>query len=51
MDPARLQADLNASCGLVGVWTGFSFTTQMGPSDIGQCYYYDAYKRYVGTGR
>jgi len=51
MDPTRLQADLNATCGLVGVWTGFSFTTQMGSSDIGQRYYYDAYKRYMGTGR
>jgi len=47
MAPARLQADLQATCGYVAARTGFSFTTQMSPPSIGTSYYYDAYKAYV----
>jgi hypothetical protein len=48
MDPAQLQADLKATCGLATGWTGFSFTTQMGPQDLGTSTYFDAYRSYVG---
>jgi len=51
MDPARLQTNLNATCGLVRGHSGFSFTTQMSPAGIGQWSHYLAYKRYVWTGR
>ena len=47
MDPARLRANLNATCGYAAVRTGFSFTTQMSPTTLGTDYYYKAYKKYV----
>ena len=47
MDPARLQADLQATCGYAVDRTGFSFTTQMSPTELGTSFYYDAYKAYV----
>lgn len=47
MDPARLQANLNATCGHAVQRTGFSFTTQMSPESIGTAYYYRAYKKYA----
>ena len=46
MDPARLQANLNATCGYVAAWSGFSYSTQMAPSYVGTPYYYDAYGQY-----
>ena len=46
MAPSRLQADLKATCGLVTGRSGFSFTTQMGPRDIGTSYYFDAYRSF-----
>lgn len=46
MEPRQLQSNLQATCGLVSNRTGFSFTTQMGPADLGTSYYYDAYKAY-----
>ena len=49
MGPARLQADLKATCGYVANRTGFSFTTQMSPASLGTSYYYDAYKAYVSS--
>ncbi|MCA1671657.1 MAG: DUF4434 domain-containing protein [Actinobacteria bacterium] len=49
MDPARLQANLKATCGYVAARTGFSFTTQMSPASLGTSYYYDAYKAYVSS--
>jgi hypothetical protein len=49
MDPKQLQTDLNATCGYARTWTGFSFTTQMGPADLGKSYWYDAYKRYAAV--
>jgi hypothetical protein len=51
MDPKQLQTNLNAACGYARSWTGFSFTTQMGPADLGQSANYDAYRRYVGLKR
>lgn len=47
MSPAKLQADLDATCGLVAGRTGFSFTTQMGPLDLGTSQYYNAYRAYA----
>lgn len=47
MAPANLQADLDATCGLVSGRTGFSFTTQMGPLDLGTSTYYNAYRSYA----
>lgn len=49
MAPAQLQADLKATCGYAVARTGFSFTTQMGPADLGTSFYYDAYKAYVSS--
>jgi hypothetical protein len=49
MAPATLQGDLQATCGYAAARTGFSFTTQMGPRDIGTSYYYNAYKAYVSS--
>ncbi len=49
MPPARLQADLKATCGYAVARTGFSFTTQMGPADLGIRVYYDAYKTYASA--
>ncbi|MGI8809328.1 MAG: DUF4434 domain-containing protein [Acidimicrobiales bacterium] len=49
MAPARLQANLQATCGSVANRTGFSFTTQMSPTSLGTRYYYDAYKAYVAS--
>jgi len=49
MPPARLQADLKATCGYAVARTGFSFTTQMGPADLGTRTYYDAYKTYASA--
>lgn len=46
MNSTQLQNDLKATTGLVNSDSGFSFTTQMGPSDIGTSTYYDAYKAY-----
>jgi hypothetical protein len=46
MPPAQLQGDLAATCGLVSARAGFSFTTQMGPLDLGTSTYYDAYASY-----
>jgi hypothetical protein len=43
MPPAQLQGDLTATCGLAAARSGFSFTTQLGPRDLGTAYYYDAY--------
>lgn len=47
MAPTRLQADLNATCGLVAANSGFSYTTQMSPLSLGSSTWYDAYKRYA----
>ncbi len=47
MDPKKLQANLNATCGLVAANSGFSFTTQMSPQSLGTSFYYDAYKSYA----
>jgi hypothetical protein len=50
LSPARLQADLNATCGLVAANSGFSYTTQMSPLSLGTATFYNAYRSYV-TGR
>jgi uncharacterized protein DUF4434 len=47
MPPAQLQADLQATCGYASARTGFSFSTQMGPLDLGTSTYYNAYKAYL----
>jgi hypothetical protein len=47
MAPAKLQANLNATCGLVAANSGFSYTTQMSPPSIGSSTYYNAYRSYV----
>jgi hypothetical protein len=47
MPPAQLQADLMATCGYAVGRTGFSFSTQMGPLDVGTSSYYTAYSSYV----
>jgi hypothetical protein len=47
MAPAKLQANLNATCGLVAANSGFSYTTQMSPPSLGTTAYYDAYRSYV----
>lgn len=48
MAPAKLQANLNATCGLVAANSGFSYTTQMSPQTLGTSTFYNAYKTYVG---
>jgi len=47
MAPTRLQADLNATCGLVAANSGFSFTTQMSPRSLGTASFYNAYRSYT----
>ena len=47
MAPAKLQANLKATCGLVASRPGFSFTTQMSPASLGTSTYYDAYRAYL----
>ena len=47
MAPAKLQANLKATCGLVASRSGFSFTTQMSPASLGTSTYYDAYRAYL----
>ncbi len=47
MAPAQLQADLQATCGYASSRTGFSFSTQMGPLDVGTNTYYNAYQAYA----
>lgn len=46
MPSVQLQNDLKATSNLVANYSGFSFTTQMGPLDIGTSQYYNAYKTY-----
>jgi len=47
MSPTKLQANLNATCGLVAANSGFSFTTQMSPYTLGTSTYYNAYRSYT----
>ena len=47
MAPTKLQANLNATCGLVAANSGFSFTTQMSPISLGSSTWYNAYRSYV----
>jgi hypothetical protein len=49
MAPTQLQGDLAATCGLVAARSGFSFTTQMGPLDLGTSAYYNAYASFRST--
>lgn len=49
MHISRLGADLKATCGYAVGRTGFSFTTQMGPADLGTRRYYDAYRTYAAA--
>ncbi|MFN2561305.1 MAG: DUF4434 domain-containing protein [Jatrophihabitans sp.] len=44
MNPPALQNDLAATCGLVVARSGFSFTSQMGPADLGTFTFYEAYR-------
>ena len=46
MSPTQLQSNLRATCGMVSARAGFSFSTQMGPRDIGTSTYYNAYVSY-----
>ncbi|MGW2399613.1 DUF4434 domain-containing protein [Kitasatospora sp. NPDC001664] len=47
MQPAKLQANLTAVQPYVSGYTGYSFTTQLGPWDLGTFAYYDAYRAYA----
>lgn len=49
MSPCRLQDNLQATCGLVAGYTGFSFISQMGPDTMGTDAYWAAYGRYAAT--
>jgi hypothetical protein len=49
MAPLALQNDLRATCGLVAARSGFSFTSQMGPADLGTSAFYDAYRTFRTT--
>lgn len=49
MPPAQLQADLKAAAPYVARLTGFSFPTQMGPHDIADPSFYNAYVSYYQT--
>jgi uncharacterized protein DUF4434 len=49
MQPLALQNDLRATCGLVAARSGFSFTSQMGPADLGTSAFYDAYRTFRAT--
>lgn len=46
MASAQLQRNLAATCGLVNMRSGFSFTTQMGPHDLRTSSYYNAYRAF-----
>ncbi|WP_229849053.1 DUF4434 domain-containing protein [Streptomyces melanogenes] len=49
MPPGRLQDNLQATCGLVAGYTGFSFISQMGPDTVGTDAYWAAYGQYAAT--